>query len=83
MVSIWDVHTEVDSEQPRRIDAHNANIESLSFSPDDALFATTSPDNSVKLWSLDTLENVQVFRQDGLHGGGFFRGRSTCRDWQL
>jgi WD40 repeat protein len=52
MIKLWNADT--GREKPLHLLGHRAGVESVAFSPDGALLATSSYDRTIKLWDLAT-----------------------------
>ena len=73
LIKLWDVHT---SEQKLTLTGHTADIFRLAFSPDSKVLASTSDDNTIRLWDTQTGENTEVFTLESAW-------RKDVADWRI
>ena len=66
MVKVWNMRT---GEEAATLLGHVQGIESLSFSPDRRTLATGSADGTVKLWSVETWQELLTLPIVKEHGG--------------
>ena len=59
--SLWDVST---WKEEQALDGHADAITSISFSPDNRSIASTGKDGTVRLWDIDTGQQIQSISGD-------------------
>lgn len=60
-IVIWDAE---DGSKIKEIDAHQGPVTSLQFTEDRMLMVTTSRDHLCKLWAMDDVECIKVYKTD-------------------
>ena len=73
LIRLWDMPT---SEQKLTLTGHTEDIFSLAFSPDSKTLASTSDDDTIRLWDTQTGEDKKAFTLDSAW-------RRDVADWRI